>query len=292
MKILFIGTVEFSLNALRALLINGKNVVGVITKNESSFNADFADLVPTCEQYHIPYKFVRDINHPNNLQFIRKFNPDVIYCFGWSSLLKSDLLSIPRYGVVGFHPAKLPFNRGRHPIIWTLCLGLSETASTFFFMDEGADTGDILSQEIVNVDKCDDAQSLYNKITNVAIGQILKFTDGLEKNSFLRIPQIGKGNCWRKRGKRDGQIDFRMSSDSIYNLVRALTRPYVGAHVCIGGDEFKVWKCDIVSGVHKNDEPGKILKIEGTEIVIKTADGAIRFLEHEIAVVLNVNEYL
>jgi len=289
MKILFIGTVEFSLNALRALLINGKNV---ITKNESNFNADFADLVPTCEQYHIPYKFVRDINHPNNLKFIKDVKPDVIYCFGWSSLLKSDLLSIPRYGVIGFHPARLPFNRGRHPIIWTLCLGLSETASTFFFMDEGADTGDILSQEIIHVGKEDDAKSLYDKITNVAICQVLKFTDDLEQNSYSRIPQLEEGNCWRKRGKRDGQIDFRMSSDSIYNLVRALTRPYVGAHVCLGEHEFKVWKCDIVAEFHENDEPGKILKIEGKEIVIKTADGAIRFLDHEITVLLNVNEYL
>lgn len=292
MKILFIGTVEFSYNALEVLLKNKKNVIGVITKEESAFNADFANLRPLCEKYEIPCETVKDLNHPNHLNYIRDLAPDVIYCFGWSALLSKELINIPRFGVVGFHPAKLPFNRGRHPIIWALCLGLKETASTFFFMDEGADTGDILSQSLVPIEISDNAYSLYNKIIETAMPQIIEFTEQFEMNTFNRLPQLAEGNSWRKRKKSDGEIDFRMSSMAIYNLVRALSKPYVGAHICIGENEFKVWKTEVSSMGDKNDEPGKILKIGRDELVIKTSDAAIKFLDHEINVVLNVNDYL
>jgi methionyl-tRNA formyltransferase len=83
-------------------------------------------------------------------------------------------------GVVGFHPAALPENRGRHPLIWALVLGLEETASTFFFMDEGADSGDLLSQRRISIEPADDAGSLYARITEVAMCQIREFVPLLE----------------------------------------------------------------------------------------------------------------
>ena len=88
----------------------------------------------------------------------------MIFCFGWSSLLKERVLNIPPMGVIGYHPAKLPENRGRHPLIWAIALGLENSASTFFFMDKGADSGDILSQVDFNISYQDDAQSVYQKV--------------------------------------------------------------------------------------------------------------------------------
>ncbi len=292
MRIFFIGTVKFSYVTLKTLLESGADVVGVATKSESKFNADFEDLRPLCETYNIPYKVVKDINHPNNVAFIRKLLPEVIYCFGWSNLLGTELLNLTPKGVVGFHPARIPENKGRHPIIWTLCLGLKTTASTFFFMDEGADTGDILSQQEILVAENDDASSLYHKITQTAITQILDFTTKLELGINERTKQIGLGNTWRKRGRRDGEIDFRMSSNNIFNLVRALTRPYVGAHVMINGDEYKIWKAAIVQAGSPNDEPGKIVGIDSDGLIIKTGDGAIKILEHDIKEVIQIGSYL
>ena len=85
------------------------------------------------------------------------------------------MLTLPSLGLVGYHPALLPQNRGRHPIIWALALGLEETGSTFFFMDEGADTGDILSQRRVPITPEDDAGTLYDKLTTTALDQINAF---------------------------------------------------------------------------------------------------------------------
>ena len=150
MRIVFIGTVEFSQRALECLIAMNAEIVGVCTLQESKFNADHIDLSILSESHGIPWFYAQDINSAEALGWIQDKSPDIIFCFGWSKLLKQDLLRLAPLGVVGFHPAALPANRGRHPLIWALVLGLEKTASTFFFMDACADSGDILSQhEIV-----------------------------------------------------------------------------------------------------------------------------------------------
>ncbi|MFN0290517.1 methionyl-tRNA formyltransferase [Pedobacter helvus] len=292
MKIFFIGTVKFSFDALNALIRSGSEVVGVATREDTAMNSDYKDLRPLCDQFNLPYKIVNDINHPNNISFIKQTNPDVIYCFGWSNLLKTELLTLAPKGVVGFHPAHIPHNKGRHPIIWALCLGLKTTASSFFFMDEGADTGDILSQEIVPITEDDDAASLYDKLTNIAIEQILDFTISLAKGTNNRIRQLGTGNTWRKRGRRDGEIDFRMPSKNIFNLVRALAKPYIGAHLVYNNQEVKVWKTEMSNLGQANDEPGKVLDRNDHSFTVKTGDGAITILEHELENIPRIGNYI
>jgi len=294
MRIAFIGTVEFSYSALQLLIEEGYEVVTVLTKEGSNFNADFKDLTSLCNSHNIPYKFVINVNDFDNLEYLASFKPDIIYCFGWSGLLKKEVLTLAPKGVVGFHPAKLPFNKGRHPIIWALALGLAETASTFFIMDEGADTGDIISQQVIKIEYADNASTLYNKITSVALSQIRKFTPELLSNNILKIEQNkSEGNSWRKRGKKDGEIDFRMSSRAIYNLVRALTLPYVGAHITLpDGQEIKVWEVEESDCDEANLESGKVISTQNKEIEIKCGDGCVILKKHEFEVLPLVGTYL
>lgn len=149
MRILFIGCIKSSYILLETLYKQNYNIVGVVTKQQSSFNADYYDLSLFCIENKIDYKYTKDINDEDTIQYIKEKQADIIYCFGWSQLLKEKVLNIPKIGVVGFHPAKLPYNKGRHPIIWALALGLEETASTFFWMDIGADTGDSATRSVV-----------------------------------------------------------------------------------------------------------------------------------------------
>ncbi len=96
-------------------------------------------------------------------------------------------MEIPKIGVIGYHPSALPANRGRHPIIWAIALGLNETASTFFFMDECADSGDVLSQAIISIEDSDDPRSLYTKVILSAMNQIEEFMPSLLNNTYSRI---------------------------------------------------------------------------------------------------------
>ena len=293
MRIVFIGTVEFSLRALERLLAMHAEIVGVCTLQDSKFNADHVDLGAVSEAHGLPWFYAEDINSTEALSWIQDKAPDVIFCFGWSRLLKQDLLRLAPWGVVGFHPAALPANRGRHPLIWALILGLEKTASTFFFMDAGADSGDILSQREIFIEDKDDARTLYDKVTRTALEQIEEFLPQLALGTFQRPKQDRQiANTWRKRGSADGKIDWRMSAHSIHNLVRGLAKPYVGAHFIVDGREIKVWKVAVVSDVPRNIEPGKILMQAGSRPVVKCGDDAICLLITEPSFEPIVGSYL
>ena len=293
-RTIFIGCVESSYVLLKHMLENGYIVSGVITMESSKTNADFHSLAPLAAEYGIDCYITNNINDDITLEFIKSKEPDVIYCFGWSRLIEKKLLSLPPYGIIGFHPTALPMNRGRHPLIWALALGLKKTASTFFLMDEGADTGDIISQKEIDIEYEDNAQSLYYKVLQTAKDQIIEFTGQIDSGEITRIPQNPNvGNSWRKRGYIDGQIDWRMSCDGIYNLVRALTHPYIGAHFMNGDKEIKIWKCQVIkSNKYKNIESGKILKVySDSEFEIKAYDGIIHVLDSD-NVKLKEGDYL
>jgi len=293
MKILFIGTVKFSLKALEKLIKLKSNIVGVCTKKESSFNSDFADLTSTCKKNHIDLKYIQDINSKDTIGWIKSLNPDIIFCFGWSSLIKKELLNLTPMGIIGYHPTNLPQNRGRHPLIWALVLGLNESASTFFFMKEDADDGDILSQKKFKICYEDDANTLYNKVIKIALNQMVEFIPLLENKMYKSIKQNHLlANNWRKRTTIDGIIDFRMNSIAIYNLVRGLTKPYVGASLIYKGKEIKIWKVEVVDIDIKNIEYGKVLEVKNKIIMIKTYNKAINILEHEFNVLPTIGEYL
>ena len=243
--------------------------------------------------FDIPVRHTPNINSEETIEWISDLAPDIIFCFGWSQLIKQPLLSIAPLGVLGYHPAAIPANRGRHPLIWALVLGLKESASTFFFMDEGADSGDILSQQRLPIHDSDDAGILYKRMTQTALKQIEKFVPILASGSFKRIPQDhSKANYWRKRSRLDGQIDWRMPAQSIHNLVRGLAKPYVGAHFVYNSNDVKVWLSEPVQEATLNIEPGKILTVDALGIVVKAGIDAVQLVHIEPQVNLSPEQYL
>ncbi|MCZ4407250.1 formyltransferase family protein [Cryomorphaceae bacterium 1068] len=284
MRIVLIGNVIFSERMLNVLIeMDEAKVVGIVTKQFSKFNSDHRNLAPIAENFNIPYKYVRDINAEHNYGWIESMKPDIIFCMGWSSLLGKEVLGIPPKGVIGFHPSALPSNKGRHPIIWALVLGLEKTASSFFKMVEKADAGDIISQNEIPIDFDDNASSLYDKIILSAESQIKEIVENLgNESSEPGIKRNEEGNEWRKRSRKDGLIDFRMASLSIYNLVRALALPYPNAEVIFNEMSFKVNAVRIGHNHETNIEPGKVLQIDENAIEVKTGDGSVWLTDHNI----------
>jgi len=295
MRIAYIGSVIFSAKALEKLISIKADVVGVVTKKESAFNSDFFDLSSIAQSNDIPFYYASNINSPETVNWIKELNPDVIFCFGWSNLIKKEVLNVARLGVIGYHPSLLPHNKGRHPLIWAKVLGLEKSGSTFFFMDEGADTGDILSQKEFVINFEDDANVLYNRLIENALIQIEEFCNQLENENYTRIKQDTTiGNTWRKRGKKDGIIDFRMGSSLICNLTRALAKPYLGAHIEYNGTDVKIWEVELseYDTTNNNIEPGKVLSILENKIEIKTGDSAIWLVNHEFEELPQIGTYI
>ena len=242
MRILFIGCVKSSFYFLKAVQEQtSAEIIGVVTKVKSNYNADHVSLHPFCEENNIDWIDYKD--SAQLLQWIKEKNPDVIYCFGWSYLLPKEVYTLPKLGAVGYHPTLLPQNRGRHPIIWTIALGLKETGSTFFYLSDTPDSGPILSQQKVKIDEFETAATLYEKLLSIGSEQVVEMTEAIQNTSIKpRIQNEYYASYWRKRGKKDGEVDWRMSAKSIINLINALTKPYVGAHFVYKGKDIIIWQ--------------------------------------------------
>ena len=294
MKVGFIGCVQFSFTMLEHLL-NSKDVevVSIVTRGKASFNSDFKSLAPIAEKNKIPFLMADGHSQCDIAAWFHQTMPDIIFCLGWSHLLDKSVLSSSKYGVIGYHPAPLPLGRGRHPLIWTLVLGLPETASCFFMMDSGVDTGDIVSRVSIPVTGDDNAASLMGKVTASSKAQIDNIIKELIEGRLATIPQFhDKATNWRRRTQADGAIDWRMSSQTIHNLVRGLSRPYIGAHFMHQGQEIKVWSTVCYGSDEHHVEPGKVLNVEGKIVHVKCGVDSIMLLEHEIPKIPRVGDYI
>lgn len=294
-RYIFIGSVEYSAHCLRALLDMNLNIISIMCpyKESAKFNSDYFDLEEVARY------FGRDVYYFENIKqetdYIRRHSPDIVLVLGLSQIIPGDILGIPAIGCIGSHPALLPKNRGRHPIIWAIANGLRKSGVTFFWIDEGVDSGDIWVQKEFDIDISDDALSVYEKVAKLSVEILRENIPQLERGIIKKIKQDDKlANYWRKRTYKDGEIDWRMSNKRIYNLIRALAKPYVGAHCIYKGKEIKVWKSRIIEELetYENIEPGKVISINYPWLRIKTGDGIIEIIEHGFDPLPEVGEYL
>lgn len=286
MRIVFIGTVDFSCHCLEVILRQGGNVVAVLNpeKQFARSNSDYADLAPLACEYNVPLYRIAKVRDESTVDLICSLRSDIIFVFGFSQLIPKQVLDLPPMGCVGTHPALLPRNRGRHPLIWALVEGLSESGLTFFYLDEGADSGDILWQKSFPITMDDDASSLHVKIKALASQGIKEFLPKLQDGTAPRLPQDhSQASYWRKRTEADGLIDWTNSVLGIYNLVRALTRPYPGAHTFIGRERVIVWKSRIRSKLPIDIKlPGEIVAETPGGFLVQCGDGILEILLWEV----------
>ena len=281
MNIAFIGGVKFSHDILSTILKFGWNISVVFTYLDSKKNnySDFSDFDDLSKKYSFQHVKVNNINDSENIELLKKIKPDLILVMGWSQLLKNDILTIPRFGVIGSHPTQLPKYRGRAPIPWTILKKLKHSALTFFFIEEGIDDGDILDQKIFEIDEDDDATSLYDKITVLGEQMIIDNLNKIKNNTFLRKKQNTDEfiENWPKRTPDDGKIYWNKSSNEIQTLVRATTYPYPGAFTILDGKHIKIWKIIILD--ESFETPGKIIKIDKNGVQISTINSSILILQ-------------
>ena len=287
MRIVFIGTVEFSRQCLEWVLECGGNVVAIftMTRKAARFNTDYSDLGPIASRENIPLYRMERINEEHNIEAIRSLEPDVIFVFGFSQIIAREILDIPPLGCIGTHPALLPRNRGRHPIIWALIEDLSESGLTFFILDEGADSGDIVWHKRFHITDEDDAGTLYRKITDLAREGISEILPMVQQGEIKRsVQDHSKATYWRKRVVEDGEIQWKGTARQVWNLVRSLTHPYVGAHTFQGDRKLIIWRASILKSddLHISageSRPGTILTVSKEGPLVMTADGIVKIEE-------------
>jgi methionyl-tRNA formyltransferase len=289
MKILFIGSVIFSSEILKTLILKKINIIGIITKKKSVFNTDHYNLAPLAKKNNIPYKYYKNINSAESINWIKKKSPDLIFCIGWSHLISKDILKIPSNGVIGYHPSDLPLNRGRNPLIWTIALGLKKSASTFFFITDKIDNGKIINKQKFSIPKNYKANDLYNKVIKISKKQIIQICFKIKNNLKIKSTnQKGKISKWRARTYKDGIVDWRMSGWAVHNLVNALSWPYPGASFFYKNKEYKLLKTNLIKNKLYNAEPGKIIRFDALKPIIMCGKDSIKIVTSKPK--LNINK--
>ena len=297
-KVIFIGSVEMSYAFLEHLLERKLvDITLVISKSQSNFNSDFKSLEPLARKFNInyyAYDYLDDKDQIKLFHKLRSLDFQYIFCFGWSHLISSNILSLAKFSI-GFHPASLPKNKGRHPIIWALVLGLSETSSTFFQMTKAADEGKIFSQSKIKIDPKETATTLYKKVTESGVTQLTDISKKIQHNKLTGRKQgTSNTNYWRKRTPIDGKIDWRMDAFSIDRLVRALQPPYPLATFSISNKTYSVnYSKPYKKKNLENIEPGKILKrFNDSSFLVKCSDDSVIRIQFSPKITLKSLEYL
>jgi methionyl-tRNA formyltransferase len=275
MRSILVGAVDSTAIALKALVKYDVAPQALLTlpMSKSERHSDYVHLAPLAEQYGVPVIDAPNINQPEILDKIRYLEPDFLFVIGWSQICRAELLSIPRFGAIGCHPAPLPENRGRGVIPWTILQGCKETGMSLFWIDEGMDSGDILLQEKFTVDPDETATTLYEKHGESLQKLMDQAVFMLKQGNAPRIPQDHSGATYcAKRVAEDGFIDWNMSAKSIWTLIRAVTKPYPGAFTFYKGKKMIIWEADYIGDAPYWGLPGQIQAITETGVLVQCGD--------------------
>ncbi len=228
---------------LRALLAHGFDVPMVIShEDDPKENRWFCSVAEFCRSRGLPVFCPGDVNAAPWPGRIREAAPDLLFSFYYRSMLREELLDIPRLCALNLHGSLLPKYRGRAPVNWVLVKGETETGVTLHVMTGKPDAGDIVGQEAVPVAFEDTALTLFGKMEGAAARLLDGLLPRIARGDIPRRPNdIARGSYFGGRRREDGRIDWSRPAGEIYNLVRAVTRPYPGAFTELDGDPLTVW---------------------------------------------------
>ncbi len=302
MRIVFMGTPDFAVPALKALAESDKHQVTLVVtqpdrpKGRSGKPAP-SDVKTCALEYGIPVFQPEKIREKEAAERLAEEKADIFVVAAFGQILPREILEMPRYGCVNIHGSLLPKYRGAAPIQWAVLNGEKEAGNTIMQMNEGLDTGDILTQESVLLDEKETAGSLYDKLSQMGGALLLRTLDRLEEGSITPVPQDDAQSCYAKMLRKEmGQIDWSKSAEEIGRLVRGLN-PWPSAYTHWNHKLLKIWMASPVSqeqlGVLEAagkeaasdaaaDAEGKALPAPGTVVAaakdrlwIQTGDGLL-----------------
>jgi methionyl-tRNA formyltransferase len=279
-RIIFIGAVHEAEPALRAVLETPAQVVRVVTLAEplASRTAGFVELGVLADAHGIPVLRTTDVNDPALVAALAADKPDLIVCVGWTRLLHDAVLRVPRHGCVGFHASLLPRHRGRAPVNWAILRGEQTTGNTMIMLSPGVDEGDIVDQELVEIDFEDTCATVYAKVAYVGARMLRRHLKALLEGTARRYPQpVDNGEVLLKRTPEMGIIGWNAAPLSVYNWIRALTHPYPGAFTQLAGRRVHLWQSDRpVEG--EFGPPATILGTDDDGVYVSVERGRVRLL--------------
>ena len=283
LRVVYMGTPDFAVPCLEAILQAGHTVQAVVTQpdrpkgrgkklcaspvKQAALNSNLTVLQPG------------KVKDPAFLQQLQELAPDIIVVVAYGQLLPKSILELPRFGCVNVHASLLPYYRGAAPIHWAIIKGESKTGVTTMHMDIGMDTGDIILAESVPIGPDDTTGLLQDKLKLAGASLLIKTLALIESGQAPRIPQDHIAATYAPLLTREiERIDWSMSAEAIHNRIRGLS-PWPGAYCLFQGRPLKLHRSRIVALQGMNQQPGKIKALTPEGIVVDTGNGSIELLE-------------
>ncbi len=283
MKILFMGTPDFAVPVLEALIAAGHEVVLAVTQPDKAAGRSKALVPPpvkVCAQAHgIPVFQPERVRRPEAMAELGKVEADLGVVVAFGQILPQALLDLPSHGCFNVHASLLPMYRGASPINHVILAGEKESGVTIMQMDAGIDTGDILLQEAVPIEEDETAETLAEKLSALGARLIVRAVEALEDGTLTHTPQEGD-TCYAGMLKKEmGLIDWKLPAETIERQVRGLL-PWPGTYTFREGRKLTVGAAKaLAQEVPPNLIPGAVLEADKRGLLLQTGEGALRILQ-------------
>lgn len=282
MRIIFMGTPEFSVPVLEALVEEGHEVIGTVTQPDKPRGRGKAVLMTPVKEKALEYGIrvyqpvkVRD---PEFIEVLKELKPDIMVVVAFGQILPKAVLDIPPLGCVNVHASLLPKYRGAAPIQWVIIDGEKETGITTMMMDTGLDTGDMLEKTVVPIAEDETGDSLHDKLSRAGSALIISTLRKIENGTIVRTPQTEEGTCYAKMLKKDmGNIDWTMEAAAVERLVRGLNS-WPGTYTKWNGKTLKIWKAQVLEEKYEG-VCGEVVHVSKDRLLVKTGKGTLALLE-------------
>lgn len=286
MRVVFMGTPNFAVGTLEALLEAGHEVVAVVTQPDKPKGRG-KTLMPTPVKEAalarmIPVLQPKKVREPEFVETLRKIGPDVIVVAAFGQIISKEILEMPRYGCINVHASLLPAYRGAAPIQWAVINGDKESGVTIMRMNEGLDTGDMIDKVVVPLDENETGGSLFDKLSAAGAKLCAEVLEKLENGTavFEKQPELSTTDYAAMIDKKMGKINWERPAKEIEQLIRGLN-PWPSAYTFMKGKSLKLWTASVVYE-EREAVPGEIVEIGKEGILVKTGEGLLLIRELQL----------
>jgi len=280
MRIVFMGTPEFAVPSLKALVESGDEVVALVAQPDKPKGRGLKPSPPPtkviAEEYGVPVLQPPGIRTEAFLLELAALNPDLICVAAYGKILPKAVLVLPRFGCLNVHASLLPKYRGAAPVNWAIARGEAVTGITIMQMDKGMDTGDILLTREIPIDYDDTGVTLTEKLSLAGAELLLLAIAGLKKGYLRPLKQDEAAATYAPMLKKeDGRVDWSKPAGEIRNQIRGML-PWPGAYTFSNGKMLKIYKAEVSEG---EGEPGEVLAAGQGILRVMTGEGALDIFE-------------
>ena len=296
LKIVFMGTPDFALQSLIALEKSRHNIALVITQPDKKKGRGRKVIESPIKKLATKLNF--EIFQPKSIkdkfvvEKLKKIQPDILIVIAYGQILNKEVLNIAKYGSINVHASLLPKFRGAAPIQFAILNGELETGITTMRMDEGLDTGDILLQKKIAIEKKDNSQILSNKLAIIGADILIETIENIE-NIIPKKQDDNKASYSPILKKKDGIIDWNKRAKEIENFVKAMT-PWPSAYTFINEKRFKIFEIEQTERKTKNRKIGSFFTEDKKKMLVVSNDFilSIKKIQSSSGKILDIETFL